>query len=90
MNTDVNPFAGYELNQTGGTVDLEDDFDPAGAAGRAARNGSVLAGSDQATASAQCPPPWPGLGPLEPTQDEPTDPPLPEEEGGGGEGRSRT
>ena len=38
MNTDVNLFAGYEPNRTGGAVDLEDDFDLAGAAGRSRKN----------------------------------------------------
>ena len=89
MNFDANPFAGYEPNTTGGTEDLGSDFDLAGAAGRAARTGSVFGGSDQGTASSQFPPPWPGLGmnPLGPTfsaetQRDPTVPPLPEEEGG--------
>ena len=69
MNTEPNPFAGYEPNTTGGTEDLEGDFDLAGAAGRAARTGSVFGGSDQGTASPQFPPSWPGLGmnPLGPT-----------------------
>ena len=62
MNTDANPFGGYEPNTTGGTEDLVGDFDLAGAAGRAARTGSVFGGSDQGTASSQFPPPWPGLG----------------------------
>ena len=85
MNTDDNPFAGYEPNTTGGTEDLGGDF--AGAAGRAARTGSVFGGSDQVTASSQFPPPWPGMGvnPLGPTlraetQTDPTVAPLPEEE----------
>ena len=58
MNTDANPFAGYEPNTTDGTEDLGGDFDLAGAA----RTGSVFGGSDQGTASSQFPPPWPGQG----------------------------
>ena len=42
MNTDANPFAGYEPNTTAGTEDLGGDFDLAGAAGRAARTGSII------------------------------------------------
>ena len=82
MNSDVNPFLGYESNATGGTEDLGGDFDLAGAAGRDARTGSVFGGR---TASSQ----FPGLGmnPFGPafraeTQTDPTIPPLPEEEGG--------
>ena len=89
MNFDANPFACYEPNTTGGTEDRGGDFDLAGAAGRAARTGSVFGGSGQGTASSQFPPPWPGLG-MDPhgptfrgeTQTDPTVPPLPEEEGG--------
>ena len=69
MNTDANPFADYEPNTTGGTEDPGGDIDLAGAAGRAARTGSVFGGSDQGIASSQFTPPWPGLGmnPLGPT-----------------------
>ena len=69
MNNDANPFAGYEPKTTAGPEDLGGDFDLAGAAGRAARTGSVFGGSDQGAASTQFPPPWPGLGmdPLGPT-----------------------
>ena len=63
------PFAGCEPNTTAGPEDFGGDFDLAGAAGRAARTGSVFGGSDQEAASTQFPPPWPGLGmgPLGPT-----------------------
>ena len=91
MNTDANPFAGDEPNTTGVAEDLGGDFDLAGAAGRAARTGSVFGGSDQGTASSQFPPPWRGLGmnPLGPTfraetQTDPTVPTLHEKEGRGG------
>ena len=57
MNTDANPFAGYESNATGGTEDLGGDFNLAGAAGTAARTVSVFGGSDQGTASSQFPRP---------------------------------
>ena len=89
MNFDANPFADCEPNTTGGTEDLGGDFGLAGAAGRAARTGSVFGGSDQGTASSQFPPPRPGLGmnPVGPTfraetQTDLTVPLLPEVEGG--------
>ena len=78
----TNPFSNYEPNATGGPEDPRGDPDLAGAAGRAARTGSVFGGSDQGAASAQFPPPWagPGMHPLVPTFRAET-PPLPEEEG---------
>ena len=85
MNTDADPFAGYEPNTNGGTEDLGASFDLAGAAGRAAGTGSVFGGSDQETASSQFPPPWPGLGvnPLGTTSraETQTNPTIPEEGG---------
>ena len=62
MNTDADPFAGYEPNTTGGTEDLGGGFDLAVAAGRVARTRCVFVESDQRTALSQFPPPWPGLG----------------------------
>ena len=88
MNNDSNPFAGYEPNAAADQEDPGGDFNLAGAAGRAARTGSVFGESDQGTTT--FPPPWPGLG-LNPlgfraetqhgtTNADATDPPLPEEE----------
>ena len=42
MNNDANPFADDEPKTTAGPEDRGDDFDLAGAAGRAARTGSVF------------------------------------------------
>ena len=53
MNNDANFFTGYEPNTTGGPEDLGRDFDLAGAAGRAARTGSVFGGIDQGAAPTQ-------------------------------------
>ena len=73
MNTDADPFAGYEPNTTGGTEDLGGGFDLAGAAGRAARTGSVF-GAKRSRDSII-------TSPTE-TQTNPTILPLPDEEGG--------
>ena len=49
-----------QLQVKTGQEDPGSDFNLAGAAGRAARTGSVFGGSDQGTTA--FPPPWPGLG----------------------------
>ena len=88
MNTDANFFAGYEPNTSGRTEDLGGNFDLAGAAGRAARTGSVFGAIRGQLHHNSHRHGRPGLGmnPLGPTlraetQTDPKVPPVPEEEG---------
>ena len=86
LSNDANPFAGYEPNTAADQEDPGGDFNLAGAAGRAARTGSVFGGCDQDTTA--FPPPWPGLelNPIDFRAEaqhganaaDATDPPLPE------------
>ena len=68
MNTDANPFAGYEPNATGGTEDLGGDFDR-WSGWKSRENWECVWRKRSGNSITPTPPPWPGLGmnPLGPT-----------------------